>query len=390
MRRTSASIAALGAAVALGAAACASGRGGDNNSNSNSNSTGNPSVHGSSAPAGNSAVCSLADPPVSTVRPPAGVGAGPASGAVGVVVDGSTAVTRDPQTVASDLGRALTRAGLTPDVRVTDADRASFLSGAREMIGSGSRFLILDTLDARAGAHVERIADRAGVTVIDYDHLVTGGTARYLVSFDEEGAGRLQAQSLIDCLTAHGVTDPEIVMLDGGLDIDQNAVLFATGVHEVLDPWVSAGKATVVEAAVTGWTLSGAGPTFQQALGAAGGKVDGVVAADDDLADAVLSVLKELGREGQVVLAGHGSGARGLRHIRNGQQSLTVFEDGALEARAAAELVTALVLGQSPEAAGVTLRPFADPWSGGHLLQAVLLPAEVVTRANVAGTAGEG
>ncbi|WP_151082428.1 substrate-binding domain-containing protein [Nocardioides cynanchi] len=376
MRRTTASIAALGATMVLGLAACDSGSGS------------NPGVDESSASAGTDAACSLADPPTSTVPPP-GSDAGRASGAVAVVVDSSTAVTSDPQTVANDLDSALRQAGLRPRVRVTAADPTALLSGARAVIGSGARFLVLDTLDARTGARVERIAARAGVTVVDFDHPVPGGTAPYLVSYDEEGAGRLQAQSLVDCLTAQGVTDPKLIMLDGGLDIDQNAVLFAMGVHEVLDPLVSAGRATVVEAEVTSWTLADAAASFQQALTAAGGKVDGVLAADDHLAETVLGVLNGLGRKSRVMIAGQGSGVPGLRQVRDGRQTLTVVEDGALEARAAAQLVSALARGQSPESAGLSLRPFPDPQSDGHRLEALLLPAQVVTQANLAG-AGQG
>jgi D-xylose transport system substrate-binding protein len=375
VRRTPASFVALGATLALGLAACGSGGGS------------NPGVDGSSAPVGSSAVCALADPPVSGLAAPARVDGGLAHGTVGVVIDESTAVVDSPQIVAAALAGALTHAGMTPDVQVTTADPGALLAGAREVIGAGARFLILDTLDARAGARVERVADRAGVTVIDYDHLVLGGTARYLVAFDEEGAGRLQAQSLIDCLTAQGVTRPRIIMLDGGLGIDDNAVLLAKGVHEVLDPRVGAGTASVEEAAVSGWTLADAAPAFQQALTASGGEVDGVVAADDDLADAVIGVLKSRGLDGRVLIVGRGSGTRGKQNVLAGRQSLTVFEDGALEADAAARLVAALIHDQDPSTAGVTLRAFTDPASAGHRLQALWLPAQVITQADVSGGA---
>ena len=46
-----------------------------------------------------------------------------------------------------------------------------------------------------------RQADDAGVKVIDYDRPNLGGTAPYYVSFDNEEVGKLQAQTLIDCLT---------------------------------------------------------------------------------------------------------------------------------------------------------------------------------------------
>ena len=91
-----------------------------------------------------------------------------------------------------------------------------------------------------------------------------------------------------------GVKKPKIIMMDGGTDVDNNAVLFAKGAHEVLDPLVKAGKASIEqEAVVKGWTVSNAAPAFQQALTAAGGKVDGVVAANDDIANAALFLASE-------------------------------------------------------------------------------------------------
>ena len=78
--------------------------------------------------------------------------------------------------------------------------------------------------------------------VIDYDRVNLGGTAPYYVSFDNEDVGKLQAQTLVDCLDAQGVDKPKIIMMDGGTDVDNNAVLFQKGAHEVFDPLVDVGR----------------------------------------------------------------------------------------------------------------------------------------------------
>ena len=65
--------------------------------------------------------------------------------------------------------------------------------------------------------------------------------------------------------------------MDGGTDVDDGAVLLDKGVHEVLDPLVSAGRVTIAdEAAVKGWRVANAAPAFLVALDASGGQVDGV------------------------------------------------------------------------------------------------------------------
>ncbi len=217
--------------------------------------------------------------------------------------------------VATALTKALVDDGLTPDLKVTSGDPAGLVAGAHALIGRGVRLLILDTLDARAGTRVERIADRAGVTVIEYDHVNPGGSARYLVSFDYEDIGRLQAQTLVDCLTRQGVSDPRIIILNGDTDAEDDAVLQAKGVHEVLDPLVSAGRASVVEeASVSGRPTSAAAATFTLALHASDGRVDAVLAADDRIAGAVLAVLTTTGHQGG------GLGHRARSHGRRPQE----------------------------------------------------------------------
>jgi D-xylose transport system substrate-binding protein len=372
MRRTSASIATLGVAAALSLTACGS---------SNSSS---PSAGGSSPSGGITAACKLSSPPTSGASLPKKVNLGKTSGKVGVILPDTTSSTRYTQYDAPLLTKALTKAGITPDVQNAQGDKNKFASIAQSMIGEGVKVLIIDSIDAASGAGVEKAADQAGVKVIDYDRVNLGGTAPYYVSFDNEDVGKLQAQSMIDCLTAQGVTDPKIIMMDGGTDVDNNAVLFAKGAHEVLDPLVSAGKATIEsEAVVKGWTVSNAAPAFSQAFTASGGAVDGVLAANDDIANAVIGVLKTNQLNGKVVVTGQDSGTEGLANIVTGQQSMTVFKNVKLEANAAAQLAIALISGKDPAAAGMSLSKFDDPQSASHNLQALLLPAQVITQANV-------
>jgi D-xylose transport system substrate-binding protein len=366
--------AVTGAAVVLSAgtlAAC----GGDDNSSSSSSAS--PSQ-------GITAACKLDNPPTSGAKAPPSTSVGHATGKVGVILPDTTSSTRYTLYDAPLLTKALSDAGLTPNVQNAQGDKNKFASIAQNMIGSGVKVLIIDSIDAASGAGVEKSADQAGIKVIDYDRVNLGGTAPYYVSFDNEDVGKLQAQTLIDCLNAQGVDNPNIIMMNGGTDVDNNAVLFQKGAHEVLDPLVDQGKATITqEATVKGWLVENAAPTFQQALTAAGGTVDGVVAANDDIANAVIGVLKNSGLNGHVVVTGQDAGVEGLQNIITGQQSMTVFKNVTLEANAAAQLAIVLAQGKDPADAGLTLSPFDDPEAPDHNLQALLLPAQVITQANV-------
>ena len=362
---------AFGAAVLLGAtalAACADSDGG-----------------GGGGDADITAACSLENPPTSAASAPPPVDtSAQASGKVGVILPDTTSSTRYELYDAPLLTEALTNAGIEADVQNAQGDKNKFTSIAQSMIGQGVDVMIIDSIDAASGAGVEQAADEAGVDVIDYDRVNLGGSAPYYVSFDNQDVGRLQAQTLVDCLEAQDIDKPRIIMMNGGTDVDNNAVLFAKGAHEVLDPLDEAGDIEIVsEATVKGWDVENAAPTFNQALTAAGGDVQGVLAANDDIANAVIGVLKDPGLDGHVVVTGQDASVEGLQNVITGQQSMTIFKDVTLEATAAAQLAIALIQGTDPADAGIMLEPFEDPEAPSHDLQAVLLPAQVITQANV-------
>ncbi len=331
------------------------------------------------------AACKLDNPPTSKASaPPSGGPTAKVKGKVGVILPDTTSSTRYTLYDAPLLTKALKDAGITPDVQNAQGDKNKFTSIAQNMIGEGVKVLIIDSIDAASGAGVEKQAAAAGVKVIDYDRVNLGGTAPYYVSFDNEDVGRLQAQTLVDCLDAQNVKKPKIIMMDGGTDVDNNAVLFKKGAHSVLDPLEKDGKLTIEqEAVVKGWEIKNAAPAFNQALTASGGQVDGVLAANDDIAGAVIGVLKNQGLAGHVVVTGQDAGVAGLQNIVTGKQSMTVFKNVKLEANAASQLAIALIAGKNPADAGLTLQPFEDPKSPNHKLQALLLPPQVITQANV-------
>jgi len=322
----------------------------------------------------------LDNPPKSGASLPKTVDLGKTSGKVGVILPDTTSSTRYVQYDAPLLTKALKDAGITPDVQNAQGDKNKFAAIAQNMIGEGVKVLIIDSIDAASGAGVEQAAQKAGVKVIDYDRVNLGGTAPYYVSFDNEDVGKLQAQTLLDCLKAQGIDSPKIIMMNGGTDVDNNAVLFQKGAHEVLD---SSSADIVAEQTVKGWLVANAAPAFTQALTSAGGQVDGVLAANDDIANAVIGVLKTQNLNGKVAVTGQDSAVLGLQNVVTGQQSMTIFKNVKLEANAAAQLAIALISGKDPTAAGMQLSDFADPESASHKIQALLLPAEVITQANV-------
>jgi D-xylose transport system substrate-binding protein len=302
-------------------------------------------------------------------------------GKVGVILPDTTSSTRYTTYDAPLLGAAFKAAGISADIQNAGGSTSKFQSIAQSMFGEGISVLIMDSIDPTSGAAVEQAAKTAGVKVIDYDRVNLGGSADYYVSFDNEKVGQLQGSTLVSCLSA--VSNPKIIEMDGGTDVDNNAVLFKKGALSVLDPLQSSGKLKIVsDTVVKGWDVNLAAPAFTQALTANGSKVDGVLAANDDIANAVIGVLKSNGLAGKVQVTGQDSGVEGLQNILNGQQCMTIFKDVKQEAAAASKLAIALINNTDPSAAGVTLADFQDP-KGNRTLKAVLLDPTVITKKNV-------
>jgi D-xylose transport system substrate-binding protein len=376
MRSSTYTFAAVGSAVLLTVAACSSG-GGDSSSGSSSGSA-----------QGVSATCKLTNPPQSSASAPpttspSPVANPPAGVSVGVILPDTTSSTRYTLYDQPLLKAAFDAAGLQSDIQNSQGDTTKQSQIAQSMIGEGVKVLLLDSIDQSSGAAIEQQAAAAGVQVIDYDRVNLGGNAAYYVSFDNEEVGTLQAQTLVACLDQENASKPRVIMMDGGTDVDNNAVLFAKGASDVLKPLADDKKLTIEsETVVKGWKTANAAPAFEQALSAAGGQVEGVVAANDDIANAVIGVLQQQGLNGHVVLTGQDAQVEGLQNILKGDQSMTIFKNVALEADAAAKLAIALIGGQDPSTLGLTFSDKQiDP--NNTALKAVLLPPQVITYNNV-------
>jgi D-xylose transport system substrate-binding protein len=374
MRRSTLSLAALGAVATFAVAACGS------SSNNSSSASGSASSGSSSAGAVN-AVCKAPTSAASGSSAPAPTGL-KASGKVGVILPDTTSSTRYTLYDQPLLQQAFTKAGLTPDIQNSGGSTSKQQQIAQSMIGEGVKVILLDSIDQTSGAAVESAAKAAGIKVIDYDRVNIGGSASYYVSFDNEGVGKLQGQTLADCLAASGKSNPKVILMDGGTDVDNNAVLFAKGAKSVLQPLADQKKLTIVsESVVKGWKVANAAPAFTQALTAAGGQVDGVLAANDDIANAVVGVLQTNGLAGHVVITGQDAGKQGLQNILNGTQSMTIFKNVSEEANAAAALAIDLIAGKDPAASGMTLTSGIDPKNAD--LKSLLLTPQVIVQSNV-------
>lgn len=244
--------------------------------------------------------------------------------------------------------QAFQEAGLTPDdyiISNAEGDPAVQTSQAEQAITDGATVLVLVNLDNGSGAAIIENAHAQGLKVIDYDRLTVGGAADYYVSGDATEAGKLQGQGLVDDLA--GVETPHVAILDGA-PTDSFATDLAIGYGSVLDPLFDSGEFVKVDQqAVKDWDGATALTIFEQMLTAANNEIDGAIAANDTLANAVVSAMKSQGLD-SIPVSGLDGEVTALQHILAGDQTFTVYFSYGTQAGLAANLAVQLLRGEDP------------------------------------------
>jgi len=286
------------------------------------------------------------------------------------------------------LEAALRAKGLDPDIQNAQGDVQKFSTLADQMINDGVKVLIIASINSELGGTVAQKANAQGIPTIDYDRLNLGGSSKYYVSFDNVKVGELQGQGMVDALK-DAPEGANIIEIEGA-PTDNNATLFYNGQQNKLKPLYDSGKLKLVQSQpIDGWDNQKGGTTFEQILTTNGGKVDGVVAANDGLAGAVITVLKKNGLNGKVPVTGQDATADGLKAILTGDQYMTVFKPIKLEAEATADLAAALAKGDTAAADKIATDTENDP-TGKREVKSKLLEPFMIKKADVKRVIDEG
>ncbi|MFC4858542.1 sugar ABC transporter substrate-binding protein [Actinophytocola glycyrrhizae] len=286
------------------------------------------------------------------------------------------------------LEAALRAEGLDPHIENAQGDVQKFSTLADGMINDGVKVLIIASINSELGGTVAQKANAQGIPTIDYDRLNLGGSSDYYVSFDNVKVGELQGQGMADALK-DAPDGAKIIEIEGA-PTDNNATLFYNGQQNVLKPLYDSGKFDLVQSQpIDNWDNQKGGTTFEQIFTANGSKVDGVVAANDGLAGAVITVLKKYKLNGKVPVTGQDATADGLKAILAGDQYMTVFKPIKEEAEATAKLAAALAKGDKAAADEIATDESDDP-TGKRKVKSVLLEPFMITKAEVKRVIDEG
>jgi len=243
------------------------------------------------------------------------------------------------------------KAGVDLRVQISNNDAAKQVSQCENLLSQGIKVLILAPHDATSASTIIDKAVAAGVKVISYDRLVLDSNADYYyLSFDNVKVGELQG----DWLTKK-VNKGNFIVLSGA-PTDNNAKLFKEGAMKFIKPLADKGDVKIVfEQPVKDWAPAEAQKLCEQALTAAGNKVDGVLAPNDGTAGGCIQALAAQNLAGKVPITGQDAELSAAIRIVQGQQGMTVFKDTRLLGAKAIQMAVDMVNGKAVDTQGKTV-----------------------------------
>lgn len=274
------------------------------------------------------------------------------------------------------LKAALKSAGVSSQFYNADDDAQKQKSQADQCIGNGAKVIIEVALDAGSASAIEKNAKAKGIPSIDYDRQVKGGVASIYVSFDGRAVGVLQGKGIVAGLKAAGKygSHPVVAELNGG-STDANSFLFKGGYDSVLKPLYAKGILKKgPDQFVPGWDNQKAATIFDQMLVRTGNKIDAVAAANDGIASSVVADLKAHGLK-PIPLSGQDATPQGLQYIISGWQTMTVWKDTRVLAKAAAAEAVDLLKGKPLKTTGTVP-------NGAKKEPAFIIPPVMLTKSN--------
>lgn len=270
---------------------------------------------------------------------------------------------------------------LNPDAKViannAQGSAETQINQAEAALSNGADVLVVSPLTEAAGAAIVDKAQAQHVPILSYDGLITGAPANFFVSFQNEKVGELQGKFLVDHLSPNAI----VVMINGSQDIAPGRE-FKTGAHRSLDPAFTSRKLQLgYEADIQSFDPAKAQAAMEQALTKLNDRVDGVLVANDGMAQAVVVALTARHLNGKVLVTGQDATDAGLQRILSGDQTMSVYKAIKREAEAAAKVAIALAKGEDVKALATTTVN-----NGAGEVPAILLEPVVVTHDNLLQT----
>ncbi|WP_113672945.1 substrate-binding domain-containing protein [Vallitalea guaymasensis] len=200
--------------------------------------------------------------------------------------------------------------------------------------------LVVIPYDKNGITEVTKAAKKKGIKVIAYDRLIFNANVDYYVSFDNEKVGRYMAESMLEA-----VPKGNYVIINGSSK-DNNSKMFNKGTIDALKPFVEKGDINILkEVWAEDWREEVAYSCIEEIL-SKGEHIDGIIAANDRLAEGAIEALAENRIAGDVAVVGHDADLSACQRIVEGTQLMTVYKPIKILAQAAAEIAIKIAKGE--------------------------------------------
>jgi D-xylose transport system substrate-binding protein len=270
---------------------------------------------------------------------------------------------------------AFKKAGVSASINNALNDPLKQKAQAQACIAAGAKVVIETALDNGSAASIEKLFTSKGGKAIDYDRQVSGGSASVYVTFDGKKVGEAQARGVLAGMKKNGTYKGGVVAELWGGQTDQNAFWFKSGNDAVFNKLFKSGPIKKgPQQFVPDWDANNAATIFSQMLVKTSNNIQGVLAANDNIAGAVIADLKAKHLK-PLPLSGQDATVQGVQNIISGWQTGTVYKYVPDEANAAAAAAVALLKGQKPKTN--TVRK-----NGSKNEPTLALPVVWITKAN--------
>ncbi|MBS2097579.1 substrate-binding domain-containing protein [Carboxylicivirga linearis] len=256
-------------------------------------------------------------------------------------------------------------------VEVANTDPQKQILQAQSLIDQDVDVLVVVPVDLLEAGEIVKLAHRNYVPVISYDRLIKDCNLDYYISTDNINIGELQANYLTK------ISPVGKYALISGPKSDYNAYLLRLGWMNILQPLIDKGDIEVVVDEFSNFWLPDEAYRIMTNYLKNTQDVDAIICGNDALASGAIIALKDIKKNGNVLIAGQDANIQAVRNIVAGDQTITIYKPIEALAFAAADAAIKIADGEAPSNMNITVN------NGKRLVPAILLEASIVNRQNI-------
>ena len=192
---------------------------------------------------------------------------------------------------------------------------------AYKMINEGIKVIVISAVNQNLAASIVRYANDNKVKIIAYERLIKNCKLDYLLTFDHEQVGRLQAKYALD-----HCPDGNYIII-GGDKRDRNAELINKGQLEILSPEIKSGKINIIyQTYIEDWSPEDACKEFERISRLTTNYINVVLSSNDGMAGEIIGNINKEEIRSNIIVTGLDADLSACKRIVTGKQSMTVYK----------------------------------------------------------------